>query len=267
MWSSAARPLTTFTATAAALCLAVAAAPAAHAAAGITVTAEAAGTRQSSVSGITTVTFDAITPGTYTSFTTSIGTYTAAPNLSVVAADAYGGAGGTRYLALTSGSSQRMATLTFAAPQSYFGFYWSAGDDTDVLEFWRGGARIATFTPGSITGLLDPYKNKNNPGHFGNPDSPNQNTSEPYAYLNFFGTDGVQFDAVRFFEGGTNGFESDNHSIRASPVTGTLPGRPLTTITVAAVAVPEPGSVTLLGAAALLLPLFAAGAVRARRAG
>jgi hypothetical protein len=262
MWPSAARPVIATTTTAVALCLAATAVPAAHAA-GITVTAEAAGVQQSTVSGVITANFDAFTPGAYTSLTTAVGTYTAISNLSVVPADAFGGAGGTRYLTLSGGGSQRMATLTFPAPQSYFGFHWSAGDSTDVLEFWHGGARIATFTPGSITALLDPYKNKNSPGHFGNPDNPDQNTTEPYAYLNFFGIDGLQFDAVRFFEGGNNGFESDNHSVRVAPVTGTLPGRPLTTL--AAAAVPEPGSVALLGAVASLLPLFAAGARRARR--
>jgi hypothetical protein len=199
--------------------------------AGYTVSIDAPGTQSSTVTGVTTEDFNAPLPlGSYPTLVTPIGTYTttapaAGPGLSVVGADAFGGANNTRYMALgmLSGLTQSV-TLTFNAPVSYFGLYWSAVDANNTLVVLDGSTVVETINLATITGLI---ATSNYPAseYLGNPNN-GKDAGENFVYLNI-GTNAGSVITSVIFENTTNStFESDNHSI--------LP-------------VPEPTSVVMLG--------------------
>jgi hypothetical protein len=79
-------------------------------------------------------------------------------------------------------------------------------------------------------------KQPNKASYYGNPNSAfkGQNSSEPYAFINFYSVGGT-FDQVQFTNIGGTGFESDNHTIATSykSITGNI----------VTVAVPESSSV------------------------
>ena len=195
--------------------------------AGIVLTTEDPGVQTSTVPGVITETFNDFSTGQYSTLTTAVGALSTNGALSIVAADIYGGAGGTgNYFAVGAQSnSAEPVTLTFSGPQSYFGLWWSAGDVNNTLTFYSGANVLASYTTATALGGL--------PGsYFGNPNN-GGDTGEPFAYLNFNGTSGTTFTSVVFSNNGTTGtgFEADNFSIQS---------------------VPEPSSLVLSGTAATI---------------
>ncbi len=187
--------------------------------AGIMATAEAPGVQSSTMANVVVETFNSRPVDSYTLIDSPIGTYTAGtPGAAVVAANAFGGANQTRYLAVGAQSDPTtFADLTFFGPQSYFGLYWGAVDDMNQLDFFSGSTLLMTFNRTNLSSMFQTTGGPFGTGHFGNPNT-NENTGEPYAFLNFVGTDGTTFDRVRFRNLGTStGFESDNHTISAVP--------------------------------------------------
>ena len=184
--------------------------------AGFILTREAPGVQTSQVSGVVTENFNSIAVGTYQTLNTAVGTITSPTALSIFSADQFGGAGGTgRYFAVGfQGAPTPQASLALTAPQSYFGFWWSAADPQNQIEFYSGGSLVAFFNPTTALGSLT------NPAYFGNPNPAflGQNPSERYVYLNFIGTSGSTFDRVVYRNNLLSGFEADNFSIRAAPV-------------------------------------------------
>ena len=186
--------------------------------AGFNVTIEAPGVQQN-----TSATFDAygvetfnnLTPGNYTSYATTFGgspitgTYS---SLKVLAADQYGGAGGTGDYAVAGlGYGNNSYTLTLGGndgqPINYFGFWLSALDAGNVLEFYDHGTLLGTFTPTDVKALVG-----TGGAYYGNPNT-GQNRSEPYVFVNFYKQVGG-FDKIVFRQ--TNpgaGYESDNHTV------------------------------------------------------
>lgn len=216
-----------------------------RAVADIVVTAEAPGVQASAVAGVLTMDFNSTPVGSYTTLASAIGTYTApGPGLAVVNPDEFGGANQTRYLVVGQQSGQLQATLSLASSAAYFGFYWPAGDPGNTIQFFQAGTLLAAFNVGSIIPLLQRSGGPYGSGHFGNPNT-REDGGEPFVYLNFIGTNGVVFDQVRFLNVGLgSGFETDNHSFRAAPLGGTLPGTRVGVITVQGV--PEPASMILV---------------------
>ena len=169
--------------------------------------------------------------------------------------DQYGGANNSNY-AFSSDSTQ--TTLALSTKVSYFGIWWSAGDSGNILDFYSGTTKIFTFTSSVLDGLSTSYN--------GNPNSAfrGQNSSQKYAYINFFVQSGEQIDKV--IARGSN-FESDNWTLR-DPAYGlvvgdgaTLPGTAVaqynvndagsqTTVTdvsqINNTSVPEPSSLSLI---------------------
>ena len=178
--------------------------------------------------------------------------------------DQYGGANSSNY-AFSSDSTQ--TTLVLSTRVSYFGMWWSAGDSGNILDFYSGATKIFTFTSSVLDGLSTSYN--------GNPNSAfrGQNSSQKYAYINFFVQSGEQIDKV--IARGSN-FESDNWTLR-DPAYGlvvgdgaTLPGTAVaqynvndagsqTTVTdvsqINNTSVPEPSALSLiaLGLGSLLV--------------
>ncbi|CAN5862691.1 hypothetical protein BH11VER1_BH11VER1_19930 [soil metagenome] len=145
-------------------------------------------------------------------------------------ADMYGGAtdathlNGTRYSVQGAGTSVTSSTLSLNTPSSYFGLWWSAGDAKNVLDFYSGETLLAEFTTSNLLSSL--------PADYrGNPRNRSLDSSEPFAFVNFFGDTNTAWDRIVFRNNGSSGFESDNYTTRAaawSPSTdGALPGVPV----------------------------------------
>lgn len=185
---------------------------------------------QSTIFTSTTVeTFDA-TAGHYTSnFSSVIGTYTlSSTNAFNILADNQYGSGTGQYMAFgaQSGTSGPI-TLTFSAPQSYFGFSWNAGDNNNGIAIYNGATLLRRFSTATIRTMLSgPTVTAidstvyNSSQYFGKPPAGTSNSGEPYAFLNFIASGGT-FTSIVFDNSGStgSGFETDNHTIRASSVT------------------------------------------------
>jgi hypothetical protein len=142
-------------------------------------------------------------------------------------------AAGTRFISVPS---QKMVTLTLAQPETYLGFWWSAGDQNNRITLYSGGTsgtRVGIFQTSSLTNLLkDPtvtaidgnsYKSCQ---YYGNPrlvdrttncagenSSPSNDPNQPFAYIHLIGEGGLTFDTIVFTQVGGGGFELDNIAI------------------------------------------------------
>ncbi len=212
--------------------------------AAIVFTYAAPGNQQSDADPKTTVveTFDTLPLGTFKNIKSkNIGTYTSNSSMAqIIKADQYGGAKNSQYITVNGGDQSY--TLTLDKSQAYFGAWWSAGDSGNVLDFYSGDSLLASFTTADVINALKEDPNRN--AYYGNPnDGVNRrNSSEPYAFLNFYGTDGTTFDKIVFSQTNGGGFESDNHtfSVTEQAVKGTV---------VASAATPEPLTILGVGAA------------------
>ncbi len=198
--------------------------------------------------GVSVETFDTRTSGTGVSFTTSFGagltelTYT---GVQINAADQYGGAGGTGKYAVTFLSTGYSVTLSKSA--TYFGYWLSALDSGNEVDFYSGSTQVGTLSAAAVLAAIG-----SNSAYFGNPTSNfrGRDSSQPYAFVNFFDTDG-SFDKVVFRESpAAGGYESDNHTIGTF---SSISGNPVA-------AVPEPSTYALM-----LVGLVGAGVVSRRQ--
>ncbi|BAZ16317.1 hypothetical protein NIES4071_81930 [Calothrix sp. NIES-4071] len=153
----------------------------------------------------------------------TIGQYS---NVLIIDADQYGGAGGTgKYFDVDtkrSGAGQTISTLKLTTPQKYFGFWWSAGDSNNQLEFISKGTSVYKMTTKDVVDIISNLSNKQ--AYYGNPYSPfkGQDGKEAFAFINFYNTDGT-FDEIRYTNIGKTGFESDNHTIAAGYIVHSVP--------------------------------------------
>ncbi|MDD4913662.1 MAG: PEP-CTERM sorting domain-containing protein [Methylococcales bacterium] len=213
----------------------------------------------STLSGTNVETFNNLTAGdkytnlAWTDGTTTVGTF---DSVYINAANQYGGAGasGSNYAvesASVGGANHvEVSTLTLSTPSAYFGFWWSAGDPNNAVDFYSGSTLVAEFTTATLMDALPSTYN-------GNPISPTTlDPNEPFAFINFYATTGVTFDKIVFTDTQSSGFEADNYTVRTaawgtqSGETGATPGVVLetvsgTTVTLAS-AIPEPDSALLL---------------------
>jgi hypothetical protein len=177
-------------------------------------------------SGATTVTFNSLSTGNRTTdYVSAIGTYdlSSSRRLSIQNADQYGGAGGTRYATFGAQStSAGPIPLQLAAAQTYFGFWWSAGDQYNGVSFYNGSTYLGRFSGAQLLGALSPQAGTvtslngatyANSDYYGNPNN-NLNSGEAYAYVHVVAV-GMTFNRVVFDNSGSiaTGFESDNHTV------------------------------------------------------
>lgn len=130
-------------------------------------------------------------------------------------ANQYGSAGGTgRHIVTFSNLPAIEINFTTTLPQglNYFGYWLSALDGGNRLEFFSGATSLGTITPSDVSGFTgacpaSPY--------CGNPNAPflGQNSREPYAFLNVYFTNGMTYDRIRIYQIGGGGYESDNHTV------------------------------------------------------
>jgi hypothetical protein len=195
------------------------------ASAGIVLSVEAIGVQTSQQSNIITETFDtALTPpGNMTTIVSPIGTYTSsAPGGLITLPDAYGGAYQTNYL--TIGGDPRAAdqmTLTLKAPTDYFGFYFSAIDASNNVDFYDGTTLLGSANLSTLSGLLTHSGGAYGNGYYVNPNN-GLDWNEAFVYVNANVTAGSQITSIVFSNFNNTGLETDNHSVRAVPEPGSL---------------------------------------------
>ena len=219
-------------------------------------------------SDTTVETFESLTTGTYSSsYTSTIGTYQLSntSKMAIIADNQYGsGTGKYMSFGAQSGTSGPI-TLIFNAPQSYFGFSWNAGDSNNGLSFYRGNELLGSYSTATILAKLSGTTVTaidgsvyNSSQYKGQPVT-GQNSSQPYAFINIMDTNGA-FDRVVFTNNNTTGtgYETDNHTIRTTAPTAD--NSFVAVGSASAPAVPEAGTVTLLG-----LGLSAMGMLATRR--
>ena len=116
----------------------------------------------------------------------------------------WGGVNNTNYAVALGANTSYTIQLNKSA--NYFGYYQLAlsGGNND-LEFWSGDSLVAALSYGDILSYMTP-------GHLGSPYS-GQTQSEYFGFLNFNFTNGDSYDRVVFSNTGSDGFESDNHTI------------------------------------------------------
>lgn len=140
------------------------------------------------------------------------GTYT---GVNVIAANQYGGAEGTpnQYAVAGLQNDVKSYSIAFNKDLTYFGYWLSALDAGNQVEFFLDGASVFTFTPVNVLALVG-----TSGAYYGKPLEPSQgaNSAEPYVFLNFFAEQSSSFDQIVFKQippGSTAGYESDNHTV------------------------------------------------------
>ena len=189
------------------------------------------GAFNSTLDNVNVETFDNLPLGVNNNVSWSgVGTF---DSLNIKSADAYGGAPtaanptGSQY-AVEGLNVVNTTTLTLNTPSSYFGMYWSAADSPNDIKFYNGGNLVADINTATFQSAL-PSSYNGNPitagWHTG------QDSSEPFAFINFVGDATTTWDTIVFSNNGGSGFEGDNYTSRVNgwnPVTdGALPGTPL----------------------------------------
>lgn len=179
--------------------------------------------------GLTTEDFNGATVGACPA-SIAIGALSGGCNVSV--AGTYGGADaaansatpttggvGSKY-ASTAGPSNEM-TIDLTEPAKYLGLWWSAGSPSNVVELYSNGERVAYMSTGNLMTLLgtasvtaEGGSTYNTDDYDGNPRNRSLASSEPFLYLNLYGTGGASFDRIVLSGGG---FEFDNIAVSDLP--------------------------------------------------
>ena len=202
----------------------------------------------------------------FTSSTYIQGAYTAGgdTNWSKAPADQYGGANGTapypELFGKTSPGDAYGISLTTSANipgVNYFGIWLSALDANNNLQFYNRGQLLYSFGSTDLQAALGTCSTSN--AYCGNPTTPFKglNSSEAYAYVNFFDTVGYFDEVVLYNLSGSTGFESSNHAVAyinplvVSGTTFSAPDRPPSAaasnkFASIVVNVPEPATVILV---------------------
>ena len=148
-------------------------------------------------------------------------------NCVVVPPDQYGGAASESGAPVTTGVASQYpttssTTITLTTPQKYLGFWWSAGNPGNTVDFYKNDVLVATMnTSGIITRLTDPNQVAVDGGtyvsadYYGNPLGSGAN-GEAFLFLSAFAEGGTTFDKVVL---SGVGFEFDNLTTSASELT------------------------------------------------
>ncbi|MFM8292365.1 MAG: autotransporter-associated beta strand repeat-containing protein, partial [Planctomycetia bacterium] len=164
--------------------------------------------------GSATETFDTLSVGSIgASGSWAIGSYTTISGTpSISNADLYGGADGTRYVTLPNGSAGRVE-IALAAPSSYVGFWWSAGNRPNYVDIYTDNRRLASYTGTDLINFFQSGSTSTaisgstylNSAYYGNPNPGYTFWNEPYAYFHVMSA--TTFNKIVI--SGT-AFESDN---------------------------------------------------------
>ena len=159
----------------------------------VIVNAELANVFESSVAGVTNVTFN---DGTCAGYASCSNETIVLGNSSGVYATPYLDA--TKYSTVAGGQTSTF-NLGFAA--DYFGLYWGSIDSYNTISFYLGASLVQSFNGAPVAGLLQ---------NGGQTDW----LSNRYINFNFVN---ATFDKVLLISG-SNAFETDNHAFRKASV-------------------------------------------------
>lgn len=138
---------------------------------------------------------------------------------------------GTNSVAL--GADTR-TTVTFGSPQTYIGFWYSAGDANSSISFYNGSTLVGEFSTKILMTMLNNFSGSVTTlngatvptvRYAGNQRFvTTQNATEPYSYVNIIPSDGLTFTSMTMTQVGSGTrFELDNLvSAESKPVN--LPG-------------------------------------------
>ncbi len=211
---------------------ATAALVAAPASAGWFINYEAPGV-QNTTAGFSTVgveTFSGQAVGSAANFTTDFGTGgDIVANYSggrVDNANQYGSAGGVGEHIVTFSNLSPITiefTTTLDEGLTYFGYWLSALNPGNTLEFYNGVTLLAALDAGSIKASIDAKSDA--AAYYGNPNPAfaGQNRGEPYAFLNVYFTGGDNFNKIIIKQTAGGGYESDNHTVGFYTEVGGVP--------------------------------------------
>lgn len=165
-------------------------------------------------------TFKSVSVGNHANYVTDFGT-SAAPvvitgtysDVTIRKADQFGGAEGKgRYaVAWNNAPYQLDISASNGGDINYFGYWLSALDSGNLLDFYKNGSLVYSFKPVNVMSSIG-----NVSEYFGNPTSKflGNNGHEPYAFVNLYFSDGASFDRIVFHQApGSAGYESDNHTV------------------------------------------------------
>jgi len=210
---------------------------------------ENAAQETSSLAGTSLYDFNGLALGRNTNVNWSgVGTF---DQLYIKNADSYGGAtdaahpNGSKYSVQGVGTSVSQTTLTLAQNSGYFGLWWSAGDRSNVLAFYNDNSLVAQFTTSTLLGNLSS-------GYYGNPRNHALDSSEPFAFINFYGSANTSWNKVVLTNNSGSGFESDNYTVRTSTYNPQTDGSTLPGVAVARVSGTTTTSVTSTASGAAL---------------
>ena len=187
--------------------------------------AEQPGAEISSVVNASTFDFNSLSTGVHTNVEwDGVGTF---DKLNILKADQYGGAANTKYAVEGLGTVSE-TILNLDNSSHYFGMWWSAGDASNILDFYSGangsGKLLAEFTTANLLKALPK-------AYYGNPNTgtyAGKDAGEPFAFINFFATPDVAWSSIVFRNSSSSGFEGDNYTSRAiaysAAVDGPMPG-------------------------------------------
>jgi hypothetical protein len=117
-------------------------------------------------------------------------------------------------------NGSRGVRLEFSTPQTYFGLWWSAGSDGNIITFYRSGQIIGSTSADDVSNRIDQQTTYTKSRYRGNPATWSLQggsyshigtfwQNENFVYLHYFMEPGVTFDRVELSAPG-NGFEFDN---------------------------------------------------------
>ena len=157
----------------------------------------------------------------------AVGAWSGATGVSLQAANLVGGAGETgTYLDVNAGGG---VSITLTGNRKYVGFWWSAGDYDNIIEFYDdSNALLASYTTPALTTLLSGGGNITalngsqypKSAYWDNPNPPaGRNTVEPYGYVNVVLEDTtLNFRRIVIRQAGGWHFELDNLAVADAPV-------------------------------------------------
>lgn len=175
--------------------------------------------------GLTTENFNSASTGACASII-GIGALSGDCNISV--AGTYGGATADANVATptTGGSGSNYPstavpsttiTIDLNEPAKYLGLWWSAGSPSNEIELYSEGELVAYMSTQTLIDLLAQGtvttvggSSIGTAAYNGNPRSNALPTSEPFLYINMYGTGGADFDQIKLIGGG---FEFDNLAV------------------------------------------------------
>ena len=171
------------------------------------------------VAGTSQYTFDNMTPGLYTNVNwAGVGTF---DQYYVEATNIFGGSNNTSYAVTGTPSSILESTLTFNAPESYFGFEWLAvdGENSFTATFYSGTTQVGTFNSNTLISALGTCSAPAS-AYCGNANNRSLDPGELFGYVNFTGTQGTTISKVTFSNANAStGFEYDSLAVLAGTPT------------------------------------------------